>query len=292
MRYELKRSFSASELADRVGAQLSGADLIVDSIAAVGDRQPGALTYWQEKAPPPDELPLSACVLVRKEALQHKLGQACFLVCRNPRMEFIRLLRWFEREKLFGVVSRGEVHTSAEIHPTAVVESGASIGAGCCIGPVSHITSWTSLGKNVVVGSGSVVGRSGFGYERDENGVPVAFPHFGRVIVEDNCDIGSNTTIARGNLTDTTIGQHVKVDDQVYVAHNSTIGDSSMIAGGVRICGSVVIGSQCWIGAGAMILQNLEVGDRAVVGLGTVVVRSVAAETVVAGNPARVLRQS
>lgn len=290
MRFGLNRSFSASELASRVGAELVGADSIVDSIAAVDDRESSALTYWQQRTPPPDELPQSACVLIRKEALRRKLGRACFLVCGNPRMEFIRLLRWFDREKRFTVVSRGEVHSSAEIHPTAIVESGASIGAGCRIGPASHITSWASLGKNITVGSGSVLGRAGFGYERDERGVPVAFPHLGRVVVEDGCDIGSNTTVARGNLTNTTIEQHVKVDDQVYVAHNSRIGHSSMVAGGARICGSVVIGSQCWIGAGAMILQNVEVGDGAVVGLGAVVVRTVAAESVVAGNPARVLR--
>lgn len=143
----------------------------------------------------------------------------------------------------------------------------------------------------MTIGSGCVVGQTGFGYERDEEGIPVSFPHFGRVIIEHDCEIGSNSTISRGNLDDTRIGRYVKIDDQVYIAHNCVIGESTMIAGGARLCGGVVIGNRCWVGSGAMIRQGLDVGDQAIIGLGAVVVRSVAAETVVAGNPAKILEQ-
>ena len=126
---------------------------------------------------------------------------------------------------------------------------------------------------------------------RDEDGVPVRFPHIGKVIVDDECEIGCNTTIARGNLQDTRLHANVKIDDQVYIAHNCEIGNSTMIAGGATVCGGVVIGSHCWIGAGAMIRQGIEIGAKAIVGLGAVVVNTVAADTIVAGNPARLKRE-
>ena len=286
MKIELTSPMATSVLAKRIGARHFGPDIPVNSVTAVDDVEVGSLTFWQSYDPLPDDLPSNACVIVRESVLPRVSTEYCCLVCRNPRLEFVRLLHWFEKEKQFVSGPKGNIHSSAKVHPTAVIDSGASIGAGVLIGPRAHIASCCSLGENVSIGSGCVIGHPGFGYERDEEGVPVKFPHFGRVVVDAGCEIGSNTTIARGNLSDTWIGRHVKIDDQVYIAHNCVIGESTMIAGGARICGSVVIGRRCWIGSGAMIRQGLGVGDQAVIGLGAAVVRSVASETVVAGNPA------
>ena len=289
MRYNLTRSVAVSQLVKRIGARHCGPDITVNSVAAVDNVAAGSLTYWQSDDPLPDGLPSNTCVIVRESVLRHRSKQDCCLVCRNPRLEFIRLLHWFEKEEQFVSWPNGDIHPSAKVHPTALIESGASIGAGCLIGPRAYIASCCSLGENVNIGSGCAIGHPGFGFERDEEGVPVRFPHIGRVVIDTGCEIGCNTTIARGNLSDTWIGRHVKIDDQVYIAHNCVIGDSTMIAGGAKICGSVVIGIRCWIGSGAIIRQGLDVGNHAVIGLGAAVVRPVAAETVVAGNPASLL---
>lgn len=289
MKYELTGSLAASELANHIDAQHFGPDITVDSVAAADDNVPGSLTFWQSDKPLPDSLQSSTCVIVNEAVLPQASKQDCLLVCRNPRLGFVRLLNWLEKEEQIVPGFRGEVHPSTIVHPTAVIDSGASIGSGSRVGPLAHISSCCYLGENVNIGSGCVVGQTGFGYERDADGIPVRFPHFGRVVIDNNCEIGCNTTIARGNLSDTRIGKHAKIDDQVYIAHNCMIGESTMIAGGARICGGVVIGNRCWIGSGAMIRQGLDVGDQAVIGLGAVVVRPVVAETVVAGNPATVL---
>jgi UDP-3-O-[3-hydroxymyristoyl] glucosamine N-acyltransferase len=205
-------------------------------------------------------------------------------------LSFIRLLQWAKSEQLLTSSGDGEIHASVTIHPTAIIDPGARIGASCEIGPRTYVGSGSEIGSNVWVGAGSIIGHSGFGYERDENGVPVRFPHIGKVIIEEGCEIGCNTTIARGSLGSTRVRANAKIDDQVYIAHNCEIGISTMIAGGAMICGSVVIGSHCWIGAGAMIRQGIEIGPRALVGLGAVVVNAVAADSTVAGNPARLVR--
>jgi UDP-3-O-[3-hydroxymyristoyl] glucosamine N-acyltransferase len=158
---------------------------------------------------------------------------------------------------------------------------------------ISALFPLAPMERNVVWGEGSFckthacVGGQGFGFERDERGVPVRLPHIGRVVIGTNVEVGDFTTVCRGTIGDTTIGNSVKIDDHVHVAHNVTIGDETMIAAGAVVCGSAKIGRRCWIGAGAMIKEGLIVGDDVTVGLGAVVVKGVPQNRVVAGNPAR-----
>jgi len=291
MRFTLSHAIAATELADRLGARLAGASVSVTGVAAIDSLAPGTLTYWQAREPFERSLPDGVCVLARSQAACPAAAAACVLEIRNPRLAFVRLLQWFEEAGLLGTPTKSEIHPSARIHSTAIVETGASVGSDTEVAAGAHLGSACVIGDSVKIRPGAVIGQAGFGFERDESGIPLEFPHLGRVVIEDGCVIGCNATIARGNLNDTRIARNVKIDDQVYLAHNCRIGESTMVAGGARICGSVVVGSKCWIGAGAMIRQGLEIGDNAIVGLGAVVVNSVAADAVVAGNPARLLRE-
>ena len=98
--------------------------------------------------------------------------------------------------------------------------------------------------------------------------------------------------IARGTIGDTIIGDHVKLDDHVFVAHNVEIGDCTLVVAGAVICGSVKIGKRCWIGANSTIKEHVKIGDDAFVGMGAVVLDDVAENAVVVGNPARFLRNN
>ena len=291
MKYSLIRSIAASELADVIDAQVHGQDVAIESIAAISAIDEGSLAFWQGEDPVPTDLPSGSCVIARDRTMCDGTGPVCLLESSNPRLGFIRLLQWIQEHALLVPSNQGEIHPSTAMHSTAIIDSGAQMYAGCDIGPGAYLGASCRIGSRVIVGAGSVLGQSGFGYERDEKNVPVRFPHLGNVIVEDGCEIGCNTTIARGSLVDTHVRSNVKIDDQVYIAHNCDIGASAMIAGGAKICGGVVIGSHCWIGAGAMIRQGIEIGENTIVGLGAVVVNSVAANSVVAGNPARLLRE-
>lgn len=147
-------------------------------------------------------------------------------------------------------------------------------------------------GKNCRIKPGVILGEEGFGFERDEQGRPLRFPHFGRVVLGDEVEVGANTVVSRGALSDTTIGAYTKIDDLVYIAHNCQIGERVMIAGGAKLCGGVTVGKDAWIGAGACIKQNIQIGAGAVIGMGAVVISDVPAFATVAGNPARILEQS
>jgi UDP-3-O-[3-hydroxymyristoyl] glucosamine N-acyltransferase len=154
------------------------------------------------------------------------------------------------------------------VHPTAFLDS--------VVAPIG-----------VTVGHGSVIGGVGFGFFFDENGNRKRIPHAGKVIIGEDVEIGSNTCIDRGSFDDTVIGDRVKIDNLVHIAHNAKIGNDVGIVAHAMIAGSVEIGDGAWIGPGARVLNGLKIGANAVVGMGAVVIRDVPANTTVVGNPAR-----
>ncbi|NOI82335.1 hypothetical protein F0237_16830 [Vibrio tubiashii] len=165
-------------------------------------------------------------------------------------------------------------------HKQERVEVEYELGLGTIIHP------YVSVGDNCIVKKGAVIGAAGFGFERDGEGKPVRFPHFGYVALGSNVEIGANSVVSRGAIDNTVIGNNTKIDDLVYIAHNCKIGDNVMIAGKATICGSVKIGDNAWIGAGAMIRQHVTIGKGAIVGMGAVVIKDVRPGVTVIGNPA------
>ena len=151
------------------------------------------------------------------------------------------------------------------------------------------VRSGSKIGSNCFIGASSSIGTEGFGYERDEQGVPIKFVHLGGVSIGDNVEIGSQTSIVRGTLSDTIIESNVKIDNLVHIAHNVHIKDGALVVACSEVSGSVVIGKNAWIAPNACIMEKVVIGDNAVVGLGAVVIRDVPDRTTVAGNPAKPL---
>ena len=145
------------------------------------------------------------------------------------------------------------------------------------------------LGKNFYIGQNCSIGVEGFGHGKDEFGIWQRFPHFGKIIIGDNVEIGSNVIINRGVLGDTIIGHNVRIWHGANIGHNSIICDNAVILNGAILCGSVRIGKGVWISPGAVIKNKIEIGHNAQVGLGAVVIKDVSYDTIVAGNPARVI---
>ena len=138
--------------------------------------------------------------------------------------------------------------------------------------------------------AGAKIGYSGFGFEFDEDFKPVPFPHLAQVRILDNVQIGCNSTIARGVLTDTVIRNNVKIDDQVYIAHNCDIDENTLIVSGTSICGSVHIGKNVFVGAGVTIKQHCKISDSVTIGMGSNVISDIKQGTTVVGNPAATLK--
>ena len=150
------------------------------------------------------------------------------------------------------------------VGPHCVIEDGARLGEDCRLQARVTICHDVTVGARCIFNPGAVVGSDGFGFAPDVDGY-VKVPHLGSVRLGNDVDVGANTTIDRGTIEDTVIGDGVKLDNQVQVGHNCRIGAHTVIAGCVGISGSSVIGSRCMIGGAVGIAGHLEIGDGVVV---------------------------
>jgi len=155
-----------------------------------------------------------------------------------------------------------------------MIATDSVIGKASVIHPHVVIKANTVIGKNCTLYAGCVIGSDGFGYAKDDNKW-IAIPQTGRVILGDNVDIGSNSTIDRGTLDDTIISSGVKIDNLVQIGHNCMIGENTIIAGCVGIAGSAKIGKNCAIGGAAMILGHLSITDNVTISPGSMITRSI-----------------
>jgi UDP-3-O-[3-hydroxymyristoyl] glucosamine N-acyltransferase len=155
-----------------------------------------------------------------------------------------------------------------------VIERNSSIGDNTVLEANVTIKHGTQIGQNCHLFSGCVIGNDGFGYA-EENGQWTKIPQVGRVVIQDNVDIGANTTIDRGAIDDTVIEEGVKLDNLIQIAHNCRIGAHTVIAGCTGIAGSAIIGKHCRIGGAAMILGHLNIADNVTISPGSMIMRSI-----------------
>jgi UDP-3-O-[3-hydroxymyristoyl] glucosamine N-acyltransferase len=181
------------------------------------------------------------------------------------------------------------IGSSTTIHSGVVISADVVIGDHCLIEPNVYIHPGTEIGHNVIIKANSVIGGNGFGYVKSADGRYEHVPHFGRVRIEDDVHIGSNTCIDRGSLSDTIIKKGVKIDNLVHIAHNVEIGEDTLVIACAMIAGSVKIGANAWIAPAASIKNGITVGSGSVVGMSSLVLKPVADNTTVAGVPAKEL---
>jgi UDP-3-O-[3-hydroxymyristoyl] glucosamine N-acyltransferase len=292
--------FKLGQLAERLGAELRGdANKAIGGLATLQEASPDQLSFL---ANPQYRKYLSDCragaVLLTAADADSYNGDA--LVVANPYLAYATLSHLFDRKPQAAagvhatarIAVDAQVDSSASIGPYAVVESGAQIAAGvtvgahCVIGARSVIAEggWLAprvtlyhdvrIGRRVVIQSGAVIGGEGFGFA-SEKGVWLKIAQIGGVLIGDDVEIGANTTIDRGALSDTVIGNGVKLDNQIMIAHNVQIGDNTAMAGCVGISGSTKIGKNCMVAGGVGMVGHIEVCDNVFVTGMTMVTRSI-----------------
>ncbi len=219
------------------------------------------------------------------------------ILSENPRLDFIKVLnRFFAPDK------------STIIHTTAIMEEGVRIGKDVSIGAYTHIGKQAIIGDNCTIGSGvsiegavtlgnrcvvkanSALGGQGFGFEYNDEGEPIHFPHLGCIIIGDDVWIGSCTTVEIGTLGATHINNGCKIDDLIQIGHNVVLGENTLVMANTVLCGGCIIGKKCWIAPNCVIKEKVRIGDNVTVGLGSVVIRDVDNNVIVAGVPAKKLR--
>jgi len=204
------------------------------------------------------------------------------IVCGNPYAYFARVSQLFNPP----TTQAQGVHFSAIVAPGAKLGDRVSIGPGCVVGegvaigddsclyPGAVVYPGCRIGARAIIHAGVVIGADGFGIA-DDAGRWVKIPQIGGVAVGDDVEIGANTTIDRGTMDDTLIGDGVKLDNQIQIGHNCKVGAHTAMAGCVALAGSAEIGSHCSIGAGALILGHLTICDRVTVSADTVISHSI-----------------
>lgn len=214
----------------------------------------------------------------------------------SPKDTMIDCLTEFFLEKKKNGISKNaiiaedtKIGNNISIGANVVIEEDVIIGNGCTIEPNVFIQSGCRIGNNVVIKAGAVIGGKGFGFVQNEKKEWKNFPHFGRVILEDNVEIGSNSCIDRGALSDTVLKKGVKVDNLVHIAHNVVIGQNSLIIANAMIGGSVQIKENVWLSPSVSVKNGLTIGSNTVLGMGAVVLKNVDDGTTVVGNPASIL---
>lgn len=318
------RRYTVAEVADLTGSTIVNpaySDTSIETIAAAGDTSANALVFVEGKRNAGLMETLNAtAVLCPAEFADKAPAGVAVLVNAHPQQAFAMVGRL-----LFPAAATPEPMTSetgvspqAFVDPTAHVEKGAIIEAGAVIGPHVGIGSGTVIAPNAVVGrysqigrdgyvgpgasvqyalignrviihGGARVGKDGFGFVGGPRG-PERMPQIGRVVIQDDVEIGSNTTVDRGAMADTVIGEGTKIDNLVQIAHNVRIGRGCLIAGHCGISGSVTLGDFVMLGGRVGIADHLTIGDRVQVAASSGLMYDIPAGERWAGMPAQPMR--
>jgi UDP-3-O-[3-hydroxymyristoyl] glucosamine N-acyltransferase len=305
------------EIAAYLQGELVGdPSLEISGVAGIEEAQIGDLTFLTNpKYKAFLEKTSASCVIVGKEIEKAKVP---LIRHPNPYLAFSRAMElFFETERKYprsihptAVLGKG-IKLGADVHlgPYVVVEddvcleqnvtvlAGSFVGAksivaeNCLIYPRVTIRENTEIGKNVIIHPGTVIGSDGFGYAQ-EKGAHHKIPQMGKVIIEDDVEIGANVTVDRATLGATRIGKGTKIDNLVQIGHNVVIGENCIIAGQVGISGSTKIGDNVILGGQVGLAGHIKIGNNVMIGGKSGVTKDIPENMVIFGYPAREIKKT
>ena len=305
------RSIRVGDLARELGCELEGdATVSIDGVASLEDAGGSDLSFVRSEGFAKPLGASQAGAIIAPHGID--VGGRPVIRSLHPGLDFARATRRLIPESVPppGTSERAWVSNDASVDETASVGAGCAVGAGASIGPRSvlhaNVTLYedvrlgadcvihagcvlreqTVLGDRVILQPGVVLGGDGFAYLSSEEGIEKV-PQVGRVVVDDDAEIGANATVDRGALGDTRIGRAAKIDNLVQIAHNCVIGDEVIIIAQAGLSGSTVVERGAVVMAQAGVVGHLTIGEGAVVGPKAGIHKDVAARTRVLGSPQR-----
>ncbi|MBD3336160.1 MAG: UDP-3-O-(3-hydroxymyristoyl)glucosamine N-acyltransferase [Candidatus Eisenbacteria bacterium] len=307
----LDRPLTLGRLAERIGARVDGDPSVrIDGVNGIREAGPGEITFLANpRYARYLESTRAAAVIVSEE--QDTGGLPC-LRAANPYRAFLQVLEVFaaaRRRPAAGVHPTAQVSPAAvlgdgvALGPFVVVEDGArigdrtvietgvyvgrdtAVGSDCRVYPRAVLREETQIGERVIIHSGAVIGADGFGFIPDGDGYR-KIPQIGRVVLEDDVEVGANTTIDRATVGETRVKRGTRIDNLVQVAHNVVIGENSILCAQVGISGSTEVGRNVTLAGQVGVVGHIRIGDGVKVGAQGGVTKSVPDGQEVSGYPA------
>jgi UDP-3-O-[3-hydroxymyristoyl] glucosamine N-acyltransferase len=290
----LPKARSVKEVAEFVQARVLGDETVqVTGISSVESAQPGDLIFVDDEKSLRPALESRASAIIASGFAAGKTNSKPVLLVSQPRLAFARAAQLLHpaRESKPGIHASAIVHPSAQLADDVMIEERAtvaegarihentrigagsviganvSIGRDCVLYPNVTVYAGVRLGDRVIVHSGAVLGSDGFGYVRDQvSGRYEKFPQVGRLEIEDDVEIGANTTIDRGALDTTRIGRGTKIDNLVHIAHNCQIGEDVVIAAQTGLSGSAILENGVVVAGQVGIADHVRIESGAILG--------------------------
>ena len=289
-------------------------DEIVNDIKELGSSKSGDISFFHSKKYTELAKSTKASYCITTKNLKSILPYSCkSIISETVLLHTAKVTKIFYPNSItdnFDVTAKNITETklknTVEYGKNVLVGKNVSIGSNCSIGHNSVIEKNVSIGNNCSIGSnviikntliknnvhildGCIIGKKGFGFFPSKNN-NFRYPQVGIVIIEDNVEVGSNSTIDRGSLSNTIIGKNTFLDNQIHIAHNVKIGEDCIIAAQTGFAGSTSIGNNVIIGGQSGISGHLKIGNNVQIGGGSGVIRNIPDNTKVMGYPAKDLK--
>jgi UDP-3-O-[3-hydroxymyristoyl] glucosamine N-acyltransferase len=312
-----KLNIPVTEIAELVKGKLSGnSDLTINSLARIEDAKTGDLTFLYLSSYEKFFADTSASAILVKPGFNKSRNDITYIEVEEPEKAFTSLImRFFSQPaSLVGVDKTSFVHQTSKVGENLSLGKNVVISSNCVIGnnvkifhntvlmenvevgddsiiyPNVSIREDCKIGKRVIIHAGAVIGADGFGYQKDDKGVYNKIPQIGNVVIEDDVEIGANTTIDRAALGSTVIKKGAKIDNLVQIAHNVSVGNNTVMSSQSGVSGSVKIGNNTIIAGQVGIAGHLEIGDNIILMAQSGISKSLTKPGLYFGYPAKEAR--
>ncbi len=322
--FTASQTLTLAELEALVGGRLAAAadaSIALTGIAALDQAGPADISFFEHGRYRDDLIGTRAgACLVAERYASLVPGHTAAIIVARPQAAFVTVSRALYATALRPKPAYGETRIApgAHVHPLAVLEDDVTVEPGAVIGAHAEIGSGTLIGANAVIGTGVRIGRDcsigpnasvlhalignrtilhpgvrigqdGFGYQGSRTG-HLKIPQIGRVVIQDDVEIGANTTIDRGGVRDTIIGEGTKIDNIVQIGHNVVIGRHCVIVANTCLAGSVTLGDFVMLGGAVLVNNHLTIGDGAQIAATSLVHEDVPPGAQMGGWPIQPLR--
>jgi UDP-3-O-[3-hydroxymyristoyl] glucosamine N-acyltransferase len=307
--------FKAKDIASYLNGQIIGdGNVIVTAVSKIEEGKPGTLAFL---ANPKYEnylySTLASIVLVNKNFEPKAEVKTTLIKVEDAYQAFASLLELYtraRRQELKGIEQpcyidksatigediyagafsyvgkNAKIGTGVKLYPQVYVGDNVTIGDNCILYPGVRIYEDSIVGNNCILHAGSVIGSDGFGFAQHPDGTYKKIPQIGNVIIEDDVEIGANTTIDCGTMDSTIIRRGTKIDNLVQIAHNCEIGENTVIAAQTGLAGSTKVGKNCKFAGQVGIAGHLSIGDNVQIGAQSGVTKSIKDDQIVLSSPA------